>query len=207
MKNLLFFFVLTFNSTQIIAQTNFDVSAEGMSFTPDALTIHRGDTVTWTNNGGTHNVHEDNGYFFNGNPDNSNWSFSVVFDTVGTFHYQCDQHGPDMDGVITVLETGTGISSINEGVKISLEQNYPNPFIQQTTIDYALSSAGDVKIEIYNMLGQKIKTVKNTLQPAGNYSIIWDATNDKGLKVPHGNYFYQLQINGEKLTKRMSFTQ
>lgn len=207
MKNLFLLFVLIVSASSLFAQANFDVSASGMAFSPSALTIHRSDTVTWTNDGGTHNVHEDNGYFLNGIPSNSNWTFSFVFDTIGTFHYQCDQHGPGMQGTITVLETGTGISSINEGVKISLGQNYPNPFVQQTTIDYSLSSAGDVKIEIYNMLGQKIKTLRNTLQPAGNYSIIWDATNDKGLKVPYGNYFYQLLINGEKLTRRMSVTQ
>jgi len=73
-----------------------------------------------------------------------------------------------------------------------LEQNYPNPFNPQTTIEFALPDVGQVELEVYNVLGQKVKTLLNQQLPAGYHSVNWDGTDGSGLKVASGVYFYRL---------------
>lgn len=74
-----------------------------------------------------------------------------------------------------------------------LAQNYPNPFNPQTTIKFSLAKRGKVTIQIYNVLGQKIKTLIDAVKPAGAYSIVWDGKNDIGLPVSSGVYFYKMK--------------
>ncbi|HEY9188500.1 MAG TPA: T9SS type A sorting domain-containing protein [Ignavibacteria bacterium] len=81
----------------------------------------------------------------------------------------------------------------------SIEQNYPNPFNPSTKIKYAIPVDGLVKIKVFDMLGREIKTLVNEYQPAGYYTIEWDATNNMGRKVSSGVYFYQIESN--KFTK------
>ncbi|NOY60438.1 MAG: S8 family serine peptidase [Calditrichaeota bacterium] len=75
----------------------------------------------------------------------------------------------------------------------TLEQNYPNPFNPTTTITYRMPRAGKVKIEIYNMLGQRIRTLVERNVPAGNYQVTWDAKDDFGKSVATGMYLYRMQ--------------
>jgi hypothetical protein len=85
-----------------------------------------------------------------------------------------------------------------------LEQNYPNPFNPETSINFTIKDAGLASLTIYNMLGQKVKTlVRQYLEPAA-YAFKWDGTNDHGMTVPTGVYFYQLRINGIEFTKKMA---
>ncbi|HUI30621.1 MAG TPA: putative Ig domain-containing protein, partial [Candidatus Acidoferrales bacterium] len=75
-----------------------------------------------------------------------------------------------------------------------LEQNYPNPFNPSTTIDYYIGAPSRVTIIIYNILGQKIRTLfRNEERGDGNYSAIWRGDNDSGQLVSSGVYFYRLQ--------------
>jgi hypothetical protein len=79
----------------------------------------------------------------------------------------------------------------------ALADNYPNPFNPETTIKYQLPEAGDVTLEIYNMLGQVVRTLVNAEQTAGRYVLQWDATNDAGQPLSSGIYFYRIQAGGE----------
>jgi hypothetical protein len=80
----------------------------------------------------------------------------------------------------------------------ALEDNYPNPFNPETTIKYQLPEAGQVTLEVYNMLGQVVKTlVNNQFQNAGRYSLQWDATNNSGQPLSSGVYFYRILAGGE----------
>lgn len=88
------------------------------TFEPSELTIEEGDTVTWSNNGGFHNVRADDDAFRcadgcdgkggNGDPSSGMWSFSLVFADVGSIPYYCEVHGApngvSMSGVVEVLE-------------------------------------------------------------------------------------------------------
>jgi len=78
----------------------------------------------------------------------------------------------------------------------SLQQNYPNPFNPETTIRYQLKQRGAVALEIYNMLGQKVRTLVNAEQNTGEHFVKWDGLNHAGRSVASGVYVYRL-IAGE----------
>jgi hypothetical protein len=83
-------------------------------------------------------------------------------------------------------------------VEYSLAQNYPNPFNPVTSIEYALPEAAEVKVEVYNVLGQVIEVLVESGQEAGYYKVEWDATD-----MASGVYFYRIAANDFTSTKRM----
>ena len=80
--------------------------------------------------------------------------------------------------------------------QMHLAQNYPNPFNPETVIRYQLSVVSDVKLEVYNLLGQKIATLIDARQGAGEYRVRWDGRDRHGSPVGSGVYFYRLSANG-----------
>ena len=87
--------------------------------------------------------------------------------------------------------------------EFALHDNYPNPFNPTTTIRFDLPKATDVSILIFNVLGQKIKTIDMSQINPGYHSVVWNATNDYGSQVSAGMYFYQLRTNDFVKTKKM----
>jgi hypothetical protein len=87
--------------------------------------------------------------------------------------------------------------------EFELSQNYPNPFNPETKIEYALKKTGHVTLHIYNILGEKVKTLLDQDQPAGFYQINWDGKNDNGKPISSGIYLYKLEVNGFSEAKRM----
>jgi hypothetical protein len=85
----------------------------------------------------------------------------------------------------------------------TLLQNYPNPFNPATDIQYTLPTDCEVKLVIYNILGQKVRTLVNEHQTAGFKTIRWDGKTDKGSKVSTGIYLYKLQAGEFTETKKM----
>ncbi len=85
----------------------------------------------------------------------------------------------------------------------SLRQNYPNPFNPVTTIDFQIPTASHVRLEVYNVLGQRIKTLINNVLSRNRYSAEWNGDNDHGNKVSTGIYFYRLQTEKFVDTKKM----
>ncbi len=85
----------------------------------------------------------------------------------------------------------------------SLLQNYPNPFNPSTTIGFALPTAGDVTLDVFNLLGQKVKTLVNTAMEAGEHTVVWDGTTDAGTRVASGVYFYRLSTENFTDTRKM----
>ena len=79
----------------------------------------------------------------------------------------------------------------------SLADNFPNPFNPTTTIQYALPQAADVKLTVYNVVGQPVRTLVVEHQSAGRYVVEWDATDDSGHSLSSGMYFYHMQVGGE----------
>jgi endoglucanase Acf2 len=82
--------------------------------------------------------------------------------------------------------------------EITLAQNYPNPFNPTTQIRYSLPEASFVSLEVYNMLGQQVRTLVSAPKIAGNYTVSFDAAT-----LPGGVYFYTLKIDDTRLTKKM----
>ncbi len=86
---------------------------------------------------------------------------------------------------------------------LALYDNYPNPFNPETTISFDLPKDSEVKLEIYNIKGQKVKTLKNGLLQAGNHKLVWDGKNSNSDQVASGLYFYRLVTDKKKLTRKM----
>lgn len=84
-----------------------------------------------------------------------------------------------------------------------LEQNYPNPFNASTTIKYQLPKEVEVKLTIYNILGQRVRNLLDKKQNAGFYAIEWDGKNKVNSKVATGVYFYKLRAGDFVQTKKM----
>ena len=86
-----------------------------------------------------------------------------------------------------------------------LSQNYPNPFNPQTEINYSLPVAGAVRLTIYNLLGQRVATIVNEFQQAGNYRASWNGNNEFGKLLSSGVYLYNLNVDNGKFseTKKM----
>ncbi|TVL98181.1 MAG: hypothetical protein CV087_21610 [Candidatus Brocadia sp. WS118] len=102
-----------------------------------------------------------------------------------------------------ILEQVLNRASASEAIAeipatFALSQNYPNPFNPTTTIRYQLPKPAWVRLEIYNILGQKIKTLIDARQSADFYAVPWDGTNHAGSQVASGMYVYRLAAEPEK---------
>ena len=73
-----------------------------------------------------------------------------------------------------------------------LKQNYPNPFNPTTRIEFSLAQPGPVKLEVFSINGDIVRTLLNRKVSAGQFSVSWDGVNDSGALVPSGIYFYRL---------------
>src|SRR4030066_554931 len=86
----------------------------------------------------------------------------------------------------------------------SLSQNYPNPFNAVTVLSFALPNTGHVKLEVYNILGQKVKDLVDEVVTAGYKKVVWDGKNNGGNDVASGVYFYRIKtqevVEGMKMT-------
>ena len=110
------------------------------------------------------------------------------------------------DSFFTISDRGilveAGAPKIPE--TFSLAQNYPNPFNPSTTIEYKLPVYSLVSLTIYNLLGQKIRSLlSQTQKPAGPHRVIWDGKDDSGRRVAAGVYFYKLKANDFSKVKKM----
>jgi hypothetical protein len=84
-----------------------------------------------------------------------------------------------------------------------LRQNYPNPFNPFTSIEYYLPRETWVKIEIFNVLGEKVRTLVDEKVKAGSHSVKWDGTDEERLSVSTGIYFCRLRAGDSEQTGKM----
>jgi hypothetical protein len=83
--------------------------------------------------------------------------------------------------------------------KFELNQNYPNPFNPSTQLSYDLKTDGNVKLTVFNLVGQSVRVLVDGYQTAGYYEVTFDA-ND----LPAGIYLYKLQVGDYSSVKRMT---
>ncbi|MBN1542823.1 T9SS type A sorting domain-containing protein, partial [candidate division KSB1 bacterium] len=95
--------------------------------------------------------------------------------------------------------------TLNMPEEFSLEQNYPNPFNPSTTIRFNLTESGPVQLSIFNLNGQRVRTLVSRAMSAGSHAVVWDGTNDAGRLMPSGVYLYKLEMNGKVETRKMEF--
>ncbi len=87
--------------------------------------------------------------------------------------------------------------------EFSLRQNYPNPFNPSTEIEFEIRRNGWVNLEIYNILGQKVRQLLTDHLEKGHHRITWDGKDDNGKDVANGIYFYRIQTGDFTATKKM----
>jgi len=126
------------------------------------------------------------------------------------FHFASDAYTNDLgwyiDDVEILFKDLTAVNLENQlisvtPVKYELSQNYPNPFNPTTEIKYRLAEAGKVNLEIFNTLGQQVKTLVDEHQVAGSYTIYWNGSDNFHRSSASGIYFYQLTITGPDFNK------
>ena len=82
-------------------------------------------------------------------------------------------------------------------------KSYPNPFNPQTTIEYNIKDSGNVKLSIYNILGQEIKVLENSYKNKGSYETVWNGKDKNGDEVVSGVYFYKIEVGSESVGKKL----
>jgi M6 family metalloprotease-like protein len=126
--------------------------------------------------------------------------------------------GVYMYQVRTVYESPNGTSALSEPLDVHfvdsddeimpvyvthLGVNYPNPFNPETSINFALSNDGNVEINIYNVRGQKVRTLLNTEMSRGTHSVVWNGNDDNGNQVGSGIYFYRMKADEYTSIRKM----
>jgi len=111
----------------------------------------------------------------------------------------------DASGNFTI-NISTGIEESESHIEsFALYPAYPNPFNPSTTIYYALSKGSRISLKIYNVVGERIKTLVDDFQSPGEKSVVWDGRNDLGQIVGSGVYIYQLKSGNQIRTKKLTF--
>ena len=85
----------------------------------------------------------------------------------------------------------------------NLEQNHPNPFNPTTTIRFDLPRSGQVRLEVFNIVGQKVRTLADGFLSAGNHAVVWDGRSEDGHTLASGVYLYRLVGDGFTRTRQM----
>ncbi|MDH4211343.1 MAG: T9SS type A sorting domain-containing protein, partial [candidate division WOR-3 bacterium] len=104
-------------------------------------------------------------------------------------------------GEVGIAETPKSVGAV---FGILLQQNIPNPFTDQTVISYQLIHSGNVRLKVYNIAGQLVKTLVNDRQESGVYNIVWSGLDDQGRRVASGIYFCRLETDDQSAIKKMT---
>nr|MBN2278200.1 T9SS type A sorting domain-containing protein [candidate division Zixibacteria bacterium] len=130
-----------------------------------------------------------------------------TYPTNARLRFMCDASSNTDDVYIDAIEfRGMGASGSGAAAKagtlipeeFALSQNYPNPFNPTTTIQFSLPSAGNVNLEVYNVLGQRVATLVDEALEAGVHTVRWDASNQSS-----GIYLYRIKASEFVETKKM----
>jgi hypothetical protein len=157
-----------------------------------------GDLLTWIS------IEPMQGNLNGGETQDINVTFDTVDMEVGTYGCQIVIEGNGMQQIVPV--TLNVVQTANEPTLpaiTKLKGNYPNPFNPETTINFSLKEAGPVELAIYNIKGQKIKTLVNETLPAQNYNIVWNGRDDNNQQVSSGVYFYRMNTSTYTSTRKM----
>ena len=183
-----------------------EVEIRDWYFAPQVDTVQIGDNVRWTNYGPhAHTTTSDTkGSWNSGNLIPGDW-FVYRFFTPGSYPYHCENN-PFMTGTI-VVATGSDVRD-ETGTRgrpsdFALSQNYPNPFNPTTRIEFTLAKSDLVSLEVYDLLGRKVRTLVSEYLSPGYKSVTWDGKNDEGGQVASGVYLYRMRAGELSQTKKM----
>jgi len=207
---IILFLIVTFIGTGYAQNSHTVIVGDGgsFSFSPTNLNISSGDTVIWEWQANNHSTTSDaitGPEVWDSGIQNNGATYSKVFIETGIYPYHCTPHQSfGMVGTITV-ETALEVNDFENGKVESflLGQNFPNPFNPKTSIQFSLPQESNISINVYDIIGNKIKSLVNSVYQEGEYSIDWDSTNNLGIPVPSGTYIYSLIANNQTQTMKM----
>lgn len=189
-KTLLFMLCL---SSFTFGQTNYQIDAQAMSWSPNDLTIEVGDSVTWVNNNnGTHNV---NGTMatYPSNPESfsmlttgSNWTYGKRFTIPGIYMYRCDVHSSMMTGKVTVVDPSLGLDNIQSASGVTFG---PNPAGDMINI---LANSPNFTVSIYDMVGRCVLSQQLVAQ-----------THLSVAALNPGTYLIEINVEGKRTQERL----
>lgn len=131
----------------------------------------------------------------------------VLFKTGGAAASVASGGAGDGDQASDIAEENAEDAAVQIPETLILSPAYPNPFNGQTTIKYGLPENGEVRLVIYNSIGQVVRHLVNEIQKAGYKSKLWDATDDNGKHVSSGVYLYQLEFGAKHINGRVILQQ
>ncbi len=147
--------------------------------------------------------------------DNLGWSAAGVGDITGDGGDEVIIGAPNADPsgflyagsayIYGLTPTDAPEEKSNRPGRFELSQNYPNPFNPTTTIRYFLPKGEKITLEIFNLLGERVKVLLEVEQTAGAHTAVWDGKDKNGKSLPSGIYFYRLKSNTFSETKKMIF--
>jgi hypothetical protein len=152
------------------------------------------DHSSFWNQGYTAIVYSQAFFSGDGNPYYHTSNDRIIYFNLGYF-YSMSRLAVSAISHLALNNMVVGIASADDLVAsgFRLEQNYPNPFNPTTTIPYKLTRSSRVNLDIYNNLGQEVRTLVIAYQAAGEYQAVWDGRDNRGRSVPSGVYIYRLQ--------------
>jgi len=143
-------------------------------------------------------------------PANGSFTFNVNFQPLENIEYSgtLTINSDDPNALVNTIPIyGTGQPVANEDLVINavttLKGCYPNPFNPETTIRFSVKDKTPVEIDIYNILGQKVRTLINKPLEAGEHTVVWNGTDNRGRSVASGIYFYRMKAGNYTETKKM----
>ncbi len=134
-------------------------------------------------------------------PGNNQYNFKGVLDDIRIYNYALSY-----GNIQALYDFVTGLEDQQDTKtpeNYSLLQNYPNPFNGETTIKFQVSNESNVKLEIFNVLGEKVKTLVDEKKSSGFYSVRWDSRNDASKIMNSGIYFIRFISNNFSEIKKM----
>lgn len=128
--------------------------------------------------------------------------------TDGTFEVALTRDAPVrhlrlISGTEAFARTGSEGAPL-EFTGFALDANYPNPFAEQTTISYRLDARGPATLEVFDLLGRRVRVLADGVQNAGPHSVEWDARDGAGQAVSNGLYLVRLRAGDVSATRRAS---
>ncbi|MFA7057474.1 MAG: C25 family cysteine peptidase, partial [Candidatus Cloacimonadales bacterium] len=129
-------------------------------------------------------------------------SLYYVFETTDTYSVKCYISDQDFT-VIASWNVDVTTDNVAETIlENNLAQNIPNPFNPSTTINFSLKKSSNVSLVVYNIKGQKVKTLLSEKMQQGNHNVVWNGLDDRNRTVSSGVYFYRIATDDYQSTKK-----
>lgn len=194
---------------------NINVTDLGFNLDPIYIETQIVRTTDWLDNG-VHDTHTDRAWMHQADGDYEvvEWPLPMDFSySTSSAAYTHGRYGyplGDLNAFPDVLADWTAnVLGVEDNVNITpakfeLAQNFPNPFNPTTDITFNLDRTANVDLSIYNMLGQKVRTLTSGSKIAGTHVLRWDGRDEAGSNVSTGIYLYTLTDGSTSITKKMA---